>query len=318
MLLISMQIHEFQAKTLLKQSGLASSPFQVIASCEEVLDAVAALGGGPLLVTPQIHGPRTPILGQDEQDIKNIVEKMLGQDFEGRIAHRIMLSKNLVFSHLEKLVWTLEEKPHSHAYSPELDHFFVAHDLTRMELLLGTTEEGHVYVADADLHVDKKALYRQKELVEFFDSTQMTAQDLYAAHYGFFYQEYKGLIGCLTSGRGLGQKTINQITELGGSVSALVALQEEASRYALEGAIKMLSFRSRALLINLFPEVMNAEVWACFLASCLKDKKISVVVRLIGEKKDAARALLAKYPRMDVIDDLEEAARTAIIRAGLL
>ncbi|MEI6531437.1 MAG: ATP-grasp domain-containing protein [Chlamydiota bacterium] len=311
-----MQIHEFQAKNLLKEIGIEVAPFQVIASLEELAPALKILGEGPFLMKPQIHGPRPGLIGQNREECASIIQSLLGASYEDQIAHRILITTSRSVEKEEKLVWTLEKSP-EHPLALILDKFFVDHDLTRMELHLGTIEE-RVHLIEAFLFADDKALYRQPALISCFDSSQMSAKALYAAHYGFSYTEYEGRIGCLFSGNGAGQK-IQQLTEkLGGSISATVDLRGIESREVLEGALKLLSKNSRSILVSLFPEIMNMEVWACWLLASLEGIKTPIIVRLLGEKKDLAKALLAKYPRIYAIDDAEEAVRTAIIKAGLL
>ena len=311
-----MQIHEFQAKELLKEIGIESIAFQVIASLEELGPALKILGGAPFLIKPQIHGPRPGIICQNKEECQSIIAEILGGSYQGKIAHRILITTKKSIEKKEKLVWTLD-KSQDHPLSPILDRFFIDHDLTYMELHLGTVE-GRVYLLEAFLSVDDKALYRQPRLIACFDSSQMSSRALYAAHYGFLYSEYEGRVGCLFSGVGAGKKVELLMEKLGGSISALVDLCGMESREVLEGALKLLSKNSRSILVNLFPELMNTEVWACWLLAALEGNRTPVIVRLLGEKQDIARALLMRNPRIDVIENTEEAVRMAIIRAGLL
>jgi len=50
-----MKVHEYQARRLLQQAGAAVPPFEVIESASQVRQAVAALGGGRLVLKAQVH-----------------------------------------------------------------------------------------------------------------------------------------------------------------------------------------------------------------------------------------------------------------------
>lgn len=294
-----MQIHEYQAKEILKAIGRESPPYQLIASLEELPEAMEVLGGAPLLVRAQVHGERVCRIGKSRDELVRLINEMLGMRVGERVVHRLLLMKPREEARRVRIDVLAEE-----------DHPLKSYDVTEVELSLSQDDQ----VLDATMHIDDKALFRQDPRLR--DFSQMSLIEAEAMSYGLSYTDRKGTIGVIASGMGLARKEAALIERFGGSVSGLVTLRGE-DKEALSAAFYLLSRRSKALHVTLIPEIMNTEVWACWIAASLRQSSVRVVVRLLGEERAKARHLLLKYPQIKMIDDDEEAARAVVIAAGI-
>lgn len=98
-----MNIHEYQAKELLKEFGVPVLAGKVAFTAEEALEAAEALGGSIWVVKAQIHaGGRGKaggvILARSPEDVKSAAEKILGKTLvthqtglQGQEVHRLYI-----------------------------------------------------------------------------------------------------------------------------------------------------------------------------------------------------------------------------------
>jgi succinyl-CoA synthetase beta subunit len=112
-----MNIHEYQAKELLDQFGVANSPGGVASTPTEAEKVARSMGSNNLVVKAQIHaggrGKGTFTSGfkggvqlcKTPSEVRNLAEQMLGQTLvthqtgpEGRVVRKVLVSESVEIS----------------------------------------------------------------------------------------------------------------------------------------------------------------------------------------------------------------------------
>jgi len=93
-----MNFHEYQAKQLFAEYGIAVPAGRVARTPEEAVDAAKAIGGDFWVVKAQIHaGGRGKAggvkLADNPEDAKARAQDILGLDIKGHITHRVMVAQ---------------------------------------------------------------------------------------------------------------------------------------------------------------------------------------------------------------------------------
>ena len=108
--------------------------------------------------------------------------------------------------------------------------------------------------ADSKVTIDGNAGYRQKDLVEMEDQTQVNANEAHAAHYDLNYIHIGGNIGCLVNGAGLAMSTMDIIALYGGTPANFLDVGGSADGDQMTEAIKILNSDDevKAIFVNIF------------------------------------------------------------------
>lgn len=140
---------------------------------------------------------------------------------------------------------------------------FVERDCDMVEINpLITTKEGRVMAADSKVTIDSNAAYRQKDLAEQEDSTQLNPKEAHAAKFDLNYIHIGGNIGCLVNGAGLAMSTMDIISLYGGSPANFLDVGGSADGDQMTEAVKILNNDPdvKAIFVNIFGGILKCDV----------------------------------------------------------
>ena len=333
-----MQIHDYQAKQILKSYGLLVLPFEIVASPEEVPSALKKLGSLPVVIKPQVHGgTKESRVCRTVAEAKLYATCIIGRrtgPFQ-RAVHLLLLTKEENFQRQHELSFSIDRKRASYllvlngrkifftskndlviggepfAFEfAKMAQVFLDCDLEEMQILLGETADQKLAVSEALMTVDDQALFRQRHLAVLKDSSQSFRSELGAAKWGFFCKSGGGEIGCIVSGEGIGEAIFDQLAYLESPAGLLISIGNDFSKRALIAALNLIASKSKVILVNLFAERVSTRMAACALIAAVSELrlKLPIVVRLEGEgKSEADRLFLQRTPPFYVARTLEEA-----------
>jgi succinyl-CoA synthetase beta subunit len=179
------------------------------------------------------------------------------------------------------------------------------------------SKAGEVIALDAKINIDSNAIYRQKEIIKFRDSSQEDAKENEAAEEGLNYVSLDGNIACMVNGAGLAMATMDLIKLHGGEPANFLDVGGGATSDRVAFAFKLILSNTnvRAILVNIFGGIVRCDLIAQGVISAIKEVGVSVpvIVRLEGTNVKKGRALL-KDSGLEVItaSDLTDAAKKAV------
>jgi len=179
------------------------------------------------------------------------------------------------------------------------------------------TPEGELIALDAKLSVDDNALFRQAEIAEFYDPSQVPDNERQAHEHELAYIALEGNIGCMVNGAGLAMSTMDIIHHYGGEPANFLDVGGGASKEKVMAGFRIiLSDKNvKAILVNIFGGIMNCATIAEGVIAAAKEDHIPVplIVRLEGTNVEEGRAML-KSSGLDIIpaDSLSDAAKKAV------
>lgn len=179
------------------------------------------------------------------------------------------------------------------------------------------TPDGALWVVDAKLGVDENALYRQKEIEEMYDATQVPDNEATAMKYNLAYISLHGNIGCMVNGAGLAMATMDTIHYYGGKPANFLDVGGSADKDKVAAGLKIILSdpHVKAILVNIFGGIMSCTTIAEGVVAAAKEIGIEVplIVRLEGTNVDQGKEILAKSD-VDIIaaDSLSDAAKKSV------
>ncbi len=179
------------------------------------------------------------------------------------------------------------------------------------------TPDSQLIALDAKVTIDDNALYRQKELLEYYDPSQESEAEVNAKKFDLAYISLDGDIACMVNGAGLAMATMDIIHHYGAEPANFLDVGGSASTEKVTEGFKIILSdpKVKAILVNIFGGIMNCATIAEGLIIAAKelDMKIPIVVRMEGTNVDQGRKLL-KDSGLDLISttSLGEAAQTVV------
>jgi succinyl-CoA synthetase beta subunit len=199
---------------------------------------------------------------------------------------------------------------------------FIETDASLLEINpLVKTPDGDLVALDAKLSVDDNALYRQKEIAEFYDPTQVQAGEVQAHKHDLAYIALDGNIGCMVNGAGLAMATMDIIKVSGGSPANFLDVGGSATEEKVASGFNIILSdpKVKGVLVNIFGGIMNCATIAHGVIAAAKEQAIEVplVVRMEGTNVDEGRRLLEESG-LNIIaaKDLGEAAEKIVAAIG--
>ncbi len=121
------------------------------------------------------------------------------------------------------------------------------------------TPQGELLALDAKLSVDDNALFRQREIAEFYDPSQVPENERQAHEHELAYIALEGNIGCMVNGAGLAMSTMDIIHHYGGEPANFLDVGGGASKEKVMAGFRIiLSDKNvKAILVNIFGGIMN-------------------------------------------------------------
>ncbi len=199
---------------------------------------------------------------------------------------------------------------------------FVETDASLLEINpLVETADGALLALDAKLSVDENALYRQPEINQYYDFTQVSPSEAQAKEFDLAYIALDGDIGCMVNGAGLAMATMDIIHHHGGHPANFLDVGGGASKEKVAEGFKIILSdpKVKAILVNIFGGIMNCGTLAAGIIAAAGELllKVPLVVRMEGTNVDEGKRLLAESKLNIVIaKDLTDAAQKIVKAAA--
>ncbi|KYN32712.1 Succinyl-CoA ligase [ADP-forming] subunit beta, mitochondrial, partial [Trachymyrmex septentrionalis] len=182
---------------------------------------------------------------------------------------------------------------------------------------------GEYYALDCKCKFDDSADFRQKELFNLKDTTQMDPKEVVAEKHNLNYIALDGNIGCMVNGAGLAMATMDIIKLCGGMPANFLDVGGTATVETVTEGFKILSSdpNVEAILVNIFGGIMRCDIIAQGIIDATKQLNLNVpiITRLQGTNVDKAKQLIldAKL-KVIPVDDFAQAAETSVKLASMM
>ncbi len=198
-----------------------------------------------------------------------------------------------------------------------LSKIAVEKDFTLVEINpLILTEENKVIALDAKVNIDDNALFRNSDLKELLDESEVDPKELEAEKYDLSYVKLDGKLGCMVNGAGLAMATMDIIKLKGSSPANFLDVGGGASKEKVSGALKIIISDKdvKAILINIFGGIMRCDIIAEGIVEAVNEMKLDkpLIVRLEGTNVERGKEIL-RNSGLEIVTakDLEDAAEKA-------
>lgn len=182
-------------------------------------------------------------------------------------------------------------------------------------------KDGDLMALDAKINIETNALFRQKDLMSFRDSSQENKTEYEAAQNDLNYVSLDGDIACMVNGAGLAMATMDLIKLHGGMPANFLDVGGGATSERVAFAFKLILSNKnvQAILVNIFGGIVRCDLIAQGIIDAVKETGVSapVVVRLEGTNVEKGRSLL-KESGLKIISasNLTDAAKKAVTMAN--
>lgn len=382
-----MNLHEFQAKKILKRYGIPIPDFGIASSVEEAHRVIEELQLDRAVIKIQVHaGGRGKAGGvkftKSRGEIAEVAKGLIGMKMvneqtgsEGVIANLVLISKpidiakeyyigavidrdravptliaspeggmeieEIAHKSPEKILkmpfgfdgklrsyqilrlakfmgWSGEEAKRGGQIAAGLAKCFIETDASLLEINpLVKTPQGEILALDAKLSIDDNALFRQSEILSFYDATQSSPQEAAAKQYDLAYIAMQGNIGCMVNGAGLAMATMDIIQLCGGAPANFLDVGGGATKEKVAEGFRIILSDSKvkAILVNIFGGIMNCATIAEGVIHAAKEQhiKIPIVVRLEGTNVEEGKRLFKEsHLKILTADNLQKGAELAV------
>ena len=199
-----------------------------------------------------------------------------------------------------------------------LSKIAVEKDFTLVEINpLILTEDNKVIALDAKVNIDDNALFRNSDLKELLDESEVDPKELEAEKYDLSYVKLDGKLGCMVNGAGLAMATMDIIKLKGSSPANFLDVGGGASKEKVSGALKIIISDKdvKAILINIFGGIMRCDIIAEGIIEAVNEMKLDkpLIVRLEGTNVERGKEILSNS-ELEIVTakDLEDAAEKAV------
>ena len=199
-----------------------------------------------------------------------------------------------------------------------LSKIAVEKDFTLVEINpLILTEDNKVIALDAKVNIDDNALFRNSDLRQLLDESEVDPKELEAEKYDLIYVKLDGKLGCMVNGAGLAMATMDIIKLKGSSPANFLDVGGGASKEKVSGALKIIISDKdvKAILINIFGGIMRCDIIAEGIVEAVNEMKLDkpLIVRLEGTNVERGKEILSNSG-LEIVTakDLEDAAEKAV------
>lgn len=203
-----------------------------------------------------------------------------------------------------------------------LGRMFVEKDFSLLEINpLVVTSAGDLLCLDAKINIDDNALYRQPELREMWDPSQVDPREIAAKEWDLSYISLDGNIGCMVNGAGLAMATMDLIKLCGGLPANFLDVGGGATKERVTEAFKIILSDQNvcAVLVNIFGGIVRCDLIAEGIIAAVGEVgiRVPVVVRLEGNSAEKGAKLLADSDfNITPAQTFQEAAEKVVQMAG--
>ncbi|MDP2871839.1 MAG: ADP-forming succinate--CoA ligase subunit beta [Bacillota bacterium] len=174
---------------------------------------------------------------------------------------------------------------------------------------------GEVIAADGRCNVDDDALWRQRDLPQTTEGTELERK---VKSLGLSYVELDGDIAVMANGAGITMATLDIIQRYGGRPANFLDAGGGAGVEPMTRALEVLiATKPRAVLVNIFGGITRCDDVANAIVQARRTVKTDVpmVVRLSGTNEDEGIEILAR-DGLTAYRSMEEAAARVVALAG--
>lgn len=203
----------------------------------------------------------------------------------------------------------------------KLYFLYETHDLELAEINpLVLTKSGTFIALDGKMTVNDDALGRQS----FFDGwlvshlTDLSERELKAKIAGLNLVELSGKVGIICNGAGLTMATMDLVKSFGGKPANFLDVGGGADEERVKRALKLVAdnHEVKIILVNILGGITACdEVAKALKAFALENPDRKLVVRLLGNNQDKARAIMQET-KIKSIDNLDDAVKEAVALGG--
>src|SRR6476660_1701221 len=335
-----MNIHEFQAKEILKRFGVAVPQGIIATTAEEAKAAAQQLGGGVVVVKAQIHaggrgkGGGVKVVKSPEEAAdkarqmrgRNLVTRQTGP--EGRQVRRVLVEQGLEIQRELYLAMVMDRAQSRVTVICSSEGGVEIEEVAAKapEKILKETVDPAIGLAAFQcrrlafaMNFDSNAFFRQKEIVALRDLDEEDPREVEASKYDLSYISLDGNIACMVNGAGLAMATMDIIKHHGGEPANFLDVGGGADKEKVAHAFRILlaASRVRGVLINMFGGIMRCDVLAQGVVDAARELKIAgpLVVRMQGTNVEQGRQILAASGLTIISADTMAEAAEKIVRA---
>jgi succinyl-CoA synthetase beta subunit len=182
------------------------------------------------------------------------------------------------------------------------------------------TADDRLVALDAKINIEDNALFRQKELAGWRDSSQEDEMERAASEHELNYVSLDGDIACMVNGAGLAMATMDLIKLHGGAPANFLDVGGGATRERVTEAFKLIlgNPKVKAILVNIFGGIVRCDLIAEGVIGAARDLglHLPVVVRIEGTNAPLGRKLLKESClELTAASDLTDAATKVVAAA---
>ena len=178
---------------------------------------------------------------------------------------------------------------------------------------LAVTVDDGVLALDAKMNIDDNALFRQKEILKFEDSSETDPLELMAETYNLNYIRLDGNIGAMVNGAGLAMATMDLIKAAGAEPANFLDVGGGATEEMITKGFEIIlkDSRVKAILVNIFGGILRCDILARGVVAAAEKSgmRVPLIIRLEGTNVTEGRKVLEDSGvKFLVAKDLSEAA----------
>ena len=160
------------------------------------------------------------------------------------------------------------------------------------------TGDDRIIAVDSKVSLDDNALFRHKDLAEYYDPTEDDPTEVEANSHHLNYVNLDGNVGCMVNGAGLAMATMDVIKLAGGEPANFLDVGGTADAARVEQAFRIIlkDPKVEAILVNIFGGIVRCDRVANGIVEAYKNMgdaiKVPIIVRLQGTNADIAKEII--------------------------
>ena len=192
---------------------------------------------------------------------------------------------------------------------------FIEKDCSLIEINPLVISNNRFIALDAKITIEDDALFRQHEIQNLFDDTQVDPLELEALKSDLSYVKlYNGDVGCMVNGAGLAMATMDITVKAGTRPANFLDVGGSADQERIKKAFEIIIQDSdvKVILVNLFGGILRCDIAANGIIEAVKERSsyppIIGVFRGTNSKEAKERLILSKI-NLEFAKDLIDAAK---------
>jgi succinyl-CoA synthetase beta subunit len=176
--------------------------------------------------------------------------------------------------------------------------------------------DGRLLAIDSKILLDDNALFCHPGLEALRDLDEEDPYERAAREAGLNFVKLDGNIGCVVNGAGLAMGTMDVVKLYGGEPANFLDIGGGARSESVAAALKIILSdpKVKAVLFNIFGGITRCDEVAkgIIAAQAQLDRKVPMVVRLLGTNEEEAHRILATESNLISATTMEEAAEKVV------